>query len=564
MPIASPSFSSPAAAPIAAPERLPWWGRIGLLWLMFVPVCVAFYTLSLPIGPNDFWYHARAGQVIATSGLPSTQQFSAGMPADAPYFYQSWLAEWMIFKVLQRGGLAWIVVLRSACMTLAFALLVMASYRRALWAARETGDTLELETFAARVAALATLVAFVMAAPNMDTRPQMFSIPLFAGLVFILSEWPRANASTRRTMGVVLLLITVLWANTHGAFILSVMVLGTFAGGEALIKRFGALRFWGHVLSWREIGGLAALALACALAVLLNPHGAGIYGYLLRMQRNTSSHRFIAEWQAPHLSFDEPYNAVFFAALPLLGLLLWKAHKRSANWGGVRAGEIAVLLVLGVMALDATRSVIWFGLFLAPVLSGALSAAFVPRQAPKAAPVASRGVAVVNAVMALLLMLSCVPMLPWFKPMLPLPPSYTAGFAPNPPGAFPLGFSADPPLLLDRSTPVEAALLLRRHPPRGRVWNDMVFGSYLTWASQDRADLKPSSEPRVELYPLSFWQDYGRLCDGPPDAAHILKQRGFSDALLDTKLQKRLIARLRQAGWRLMDKRKGIVLLRAP
>src|SRR5688572_8766704 len=113
------------------PNTTPWWGRISLLWLMVAPLCVVIYNLCVPIAANDFWYHARAGSLTATTGhIPTTNTFSAGLAADWPYFYQNWLAELIMYKVLQHGGLAWIVMLRSLCMGLTYVVLVVAIYRR--------------------------------------------------------------------------------------------------------------------------------------------------------------------------------------------------------------------------------------------------------------------------------------------------------------------------------------------------------------------------------------------------------------------------------------------------
>ena len=57
-----------SSEPSLIPVSIPWWGRISTLWLLFVPLCITIYSLMLPLGPNDFWYHARAGRVIAETG----------------------------------------------------------------------------------------------------------------------------------------------------------------------------------------------------------------------------------------------------------------------------------------------------------------------------------------------------------------------------------------------------------------------------------------------------------------------------------------------------------------
>ncbi len=83
----------------------PWWGRISLLWLMSVPVAVTAYSLGVGIPPHDFWWHARAGGIIATTGsIPKTNIFCAALPADAPYFYQSWISELLFYRALEWGG----------------------------------------------------------------------------------------------------------------------------------------------------------------------------------------------------------------------------------------------------------------------------------------------------------------------------------------------------------------------------------------------------------------------------------------------------------------------------
>ena len=114
---------------------VPWWGHISLLWLLFVPLCVAIYTLLLPIGPNDFWYHARAGMQIAQTGqIPTVNGFSSSPPhvsPQTPYHFQSWISEWLIYRTLESFGLSGIIIERTLCMALAWAILTWAALRRA-------------------------------------------------------------------------------------------------------------------------------------------------------------------------------------------------------------------------------------------------------------------------------------------------------------------------------------------------------------------------------------------------------------------------------------------------
>nr|AUN36246.1 hypothetical protein [uncultured bacterium] len=554
---------------------IPFWGRISFLWLLLVPIVCAMYTLLLPIAPNDFWYNVRAGSVISQTGqIPTTALFTTSLPAGTPYYYQSWIAQVLLFKTLQFGGLSGIILLRTICLTASFSLLVWLSWTCARQVSARASQPLP-ETSLARIVALSCLLAYSLAASNMDVRPQTFSVLLFTVWMVLIFKWSHVTHKTRLTIAAALVLLMALWANTHGAFFTGLVVLASFFIGEALHfslsrKRPQINRIFGTPPTSSSVRALGILVALCTLAPLLNPRGAMIYFYVFKLAGLKAGQKFIQEWQSP--SFNQWYGALFFISLigvfVLAGVLLRRAKPAEQNapeWlrgaMGARPGEMAILVVMAILALRDIRSIIWFALLLAPVMAAMYTRLLLNRTRPTATEDSPpKSVQVVNAIIAMGLIFSCIPLLPAYKPGLGLPPEYTSHFAPNPAGQFPLGFSSDPKLLLDRDTPVEAVEYLRKNPPRGRLWNDMVFGSYLVWAGAPQA--LPHCDPRVEMYPLAFWEEYGRLIDGPPDAARTLRAQGFSDALLHVKDEKPLIVRLQKSGWRALLKKGNAILLR--
>jgi hypothetical protein len=116
---------------------------------------------------------------------------------------------------------------------------------------------------------------------------------------------------------------------------------------------------------------------------------------------------------------------------------------------------------------------------------------------------------------------------PWLKPLLPFPQPYRALFA-DVPGA-PMLFSAD--------TPVQATNHLRAQPCDGRLFNEMGYGSYLDWALYPEAQV--FIDPRVELYPMSLWQDYVDLTNGRR-VEPLLNDYIIACVLLDRQHQPRL------------------------
>lgn len=540
------------------------------LWLMLVPVCTAIYTLLLPIAPNDFWYHVRAGAWICENGaLPTVAMFSSAAPPQTPYFYQSWIAEVVMYKVLAMGGLDWIEILRTLCLTAAFALLQFTVWRRCgRIAPHMEGST------RARIAALITLLAFAMAASNMDIRPQTFSAPLFSLFVFLLLEWPFREGKFHKSIIATIALLMLLWVNTHGAFFTGFILVTLYCIGEflqaALSKKPKIELLFGKSSSSQSLQLCAVMALLAAAATLVNQRGPAIYAYIWMFAGLEAGQKFIQEWQAP--SLDEWYGVLFFAALALFLILFVVVISRSKSApaasnpvgaAGIRLSELLIVAALAVMALRDIRSIIWFALFAAPLLASMISRLAGSKEAKKEEPV-PRAAQLINAVILVMLAGSFFPFLPWFKTSIPMPPDFLSHFAPNPKGNFPIGFQNDPPLLLDRDNPVEAVAALSANPPQGKVWNDFVYGSYLVWATRYEPRLAPWADPRVEMHPFSFWKEYGRLCEGPSDAALTLKRGNFTDALLDKREQPKLKKRLEEAGWKTMFARGNSVWLRAP
>jgi hypothetical protein len=544
---------------------------------LFVPLCVAAQSLLSPLGPNDFWYHARAGRFIVESGAVPTQNLFTLSPPwvspATPFYYQSWISEVAFYKLLQSGGLSAVVLARAACLALAFALVVASAWQRSrqvLGAASWDG--------AAKIAAAGALWALAMGNNNFDARPQMFSVPLFALWCLVLWRWRFLLPNSRLKWSLGLWIVMAAWVNTHGAFFTAILVTLAYSVGAA-------------AEAWRSKGpderlvarDASILLAGSVLAACLNPRGLEIFAYVRRLATLGAGQKYIQEWQAPEFSLEE-WNSVVFYLAPLAVLaLFFLARKRATSgastwgaWSVVSPGEWLVAALLLAMALRDKRSILWFALWFAPLwatLWAAARGANAPAQEQVLVP---RAVQIANAAICALLLASLALCAPRVKAGFDWPPAFRARFAPTPADEFPRGFAGDPALLLDRTTPVEAVAWLRQNPPRARVWHDMVFGSYLMWATQDTApdargprgsvpaSLTPMADPRIELYPDAFWDDYARLSSGPPDAPQVLEARGFSDALLDPELQAPLIRRLLASGqWKKVFSSPPAVLLRA-
>lgn len=484
--------------------------RLDHLWALFALGLVAAFISLVPTAPHDFWWHLKAGELIATQGLPTTNLFAWAVPAETPYIYQSWLGEWLFFQLYRLGGLPLVIFARN--------LLGAAAYAMVAWEARARSGSW-------RLAALAALLAAAMTINNFTTRTQIWSWLPFMGTLFLLGRYVEGRLSPRWLAA--LPAIMLFWVNAHGAFVMGLLVAGAFAVGETLrrlLRQPGAL-YWDQVRPlWLAVAAMAA-------ATLVNPLGPGIVGYVLDLLGDAPSQRLVSEWQSP-----TPRNiagAAFY--LGVLALVAAFAFARR------RPTITDVLLVCGLawQAFIGVRYVVWFGMVAMPIVAQSLSR---PRPAVGAVSPSRRergGGAAANVLLAGLIALLVLAVQPWTKHLLGLPEPYRALFA-EVPGA---------PQLFSDETPVAAVAHLRDEPCQGRIFNEMGYGSYMAWALYPAA--QHYIDPRVELFDLAIWERYVEVSEGR-GVADFLAEHEVACVVLDVQEQQGLAAAMRELpGWRL-------------
>ena len=89
--------------PRAGRYALPLVG-IEQLWAVLALVLIGVFIALVPTPPHDFWWHLKAGQLVATRGIPTTNMFAWSVPADAPFVYATWLGEWLFYALYALGG----------------------------------------------------------------------------------------------------------------------------------------------------------------------------------------------------------------------------------------------------------------------------------------------------------------------------------------------------------------------------------------------------------------------------------------------------------------------------
>jgi hypothetical protein len=475
--------------------------RLEHLWALLVLSVVGIFISLSPTSPNDFFWHLKAGELIATTGIPTTNLFAWSLSHDTPFVYQSWLGEWLFYALYQLGGLPMVVFGRNILGLGAFTLVAIEAQRRSgSW----------------RLAALAAFLAAAMTINNLTTRTQNWSWLPFVVTLIILGRYTTHQIDRRWLIALPLLM--VFWVNAHGAFVMGLLVTFAFIAGETLQRLLRQPR----ALSWEQLRALYLTGGAMLLATLVNPLGLGVFGYLRHLLADPSSQRLINEWQPP-----TPDNlAGMFFYLSILGLFAAFAFATQRP----RIAEIILVSGLAWQAFTGVRYVVWFGMAAMPILVQCLaqpqtrSTIFgIQREYSK---VAWRWNLpnIINLILACFLTLGVITFQPWFKSSLPLPLQYREQFV-DLPGA---------PQLFSDGTPVNVTEHLRELPCEGNLFNEMGYGSYLIWALYPETQV--FIDPRVELYPLAFWQDYISLTRGR-DVPELLAKYDIACVMLDLEAQ---------------------------
>jgi len=475
------------------------------VWVAAALLLIALRPLLTPIPPNDFWWHLATGRIIATTGaIPTVDSFSYTR-AGQPFYNQSWLAQLFMYVLYQLGGIPLLIFAQALLITLAYGLLLRLCIRRTGQVRLSVG--------------LLLLTTLPLSVTNWFVRPQSYALPLFAAFLVVLTEY-RLGRSRRLWL---LPLLMALWVNIHGSFVLGLALIGITVVGEAL-KSLRRTTDDGRRTTDDETGlgpsssvlrPLVVWGALTAAAIVLNPRGFAVLGYVSNLLGSNAVTTLVTEWAPP--TIQDMDGKIFFAFLIGCGAVFIYARQRP---------DLTDLLLFGAflwLALGAGRNAVWFGFVATPLLIVQVATLLA---APRArAPFA--GSALLNGMLIGILAVLVVLALPWIKPALGLPPSVGA-------------------LILDE-TPVQAVAFLRAQPERPKhLFHTEAYGSYLIWAAPEQPVFV---DTRIELYSYDQWRDYINLGQANNTAA-LIQKYAIDGMLLSSKYQQPLIDAIRaDGGW---------------
>ena len=303
------------------------------------------------LGDGDTGWHLRIGEwILAHRQVPWQDMFSFTKPGE-PFFAWEWLWDASFAWMFQRGGMAAVLVASLLVICSASALLYRLVYRRC-------GNPL--------VAIALTGLAAGGASVHWLARPHLFTLLFMMVFLTILERVREGRTSSTNTAGLwALPALTILWTNLHGGFLVGILILGAYAGGELLraaVTRDGDER--GSAL--RAAAKYLATLAGCALGSLVNPYGYHLHAHILRYLGDPYQMKYIGEFQGTNF---QSTAALYLEIMLVLGLA-------AAVWHGRRKqfGEVLMIVGFGHMALVMVRNLPIYMMAAAPLVAAPLVA----------------------------------------------------------------------------------------------------------------------------------------------------------------------------------------------
>lgn len=418
---------------------------------------------------GDTWWHTAVGaRILSTGAWPKTDPYSFTVHGN-PWIAYEWLGEVCMSLSARLGslqGMAGLLILLS----ISFVLLL---YYYAWLRSRNP-----------LASAVAVALLLPMEAAAFTLRPQLLGYIFLLVTLICLERFKQGNSKALWVLPGVF----VLWVNTHGSFVLGLLIIGLYWSSGLVSFRCGGLvaDLWGA----KQRRHLLLISLLCVLGLMVTPYGARLAAYPFEfMFAQPDIPTLITEWQP--LDFSLPFGMAFLLvvlALAILQVVFPRPYK------------LEVLTLLVFTAFESCvhgRFLIFFASVSAPVLAAYL-ADWLP------AYDAAHDRYVLNAAL--------IAVMAWGL----------LAFFPS---------QARLQEMLGRTFPVRAVEYLRAHPIPGGMFNEDTWGGYLIWSRGP--DPKVFIDGRADIYEYGgVLADCVRIIQLDPQTFLLLQKYGIKACLL--------------------------------
>lgn len=413
-----------------------------------------FIATLRPAGDPDFWWHLRTGELILDTGaIPHADPFSY-TASGQEWITHEWLSETVMYLLYDRLGMIPLIIF--------FSLIITAAYGFAYLRTRDQAKPY--------VAGFVLVVSAVASAPLWGVRPQMISLLLTSVFLYLLDCYEK---NQKIAFLVPLPLLSMLWVNLHGGFIIGIGIVGVYwLGFMAKILFRGKGKAKGDPRAWKPVLTLAAVVVLCLLASLINPNHYKILVYPFQTLFDPAMQQYLVEWYSPDF-----HNIIW---VPFAVLVLALVAAGMTGKSQVSISSALLVIIFGFAAFRSVRHIPLFAITAAPVLAGQIAEIFKIPKSNNTGSNVSRGM---NIGIVLLLA------------------AYTALIVHQLPEKQQVKEAETFPKL--------AAQWLLKNQPQGNLFNSYTWGGYLIWSLYP--DYPVFIDGRADVYGADFINRYATI-----------------------------------------------------
>lgn len=328
-----------------------------LIFLALLGVLVFTPLSAKLLGDAGTGWHIRTGQqIIATRAIPRVDSFSSTMQGK-PWFAWEWLYDLIAGALDSAFGLNGVVWLTAVVIALVFAWLFRIVVKR--------GTNLTPAVILVLLAIAASMIHF-LARPHVVSW--LFTLAWFVILDGVERSRDRDRQPISRRWIWILPLLTAVWANVHGGFLVGFVLLGIYwlsavwgwwhraSEGEGLLFEIfssdplarNAARA-GEPEPGKRVWNLTIVGVLSVAAGMVNPYGWRLYGHIHQYLANRFLMDHIEEFQSPNF---HGISQKCFAILLLIAVATLAMRGRQ-----LRVSQLLTLLFAVYSGLYAARNI---------------------------------------------------------------------------------------------------------------------------------------------------------------------------------------------------------------
>jgi len=479
-------------------DRIPPIFRFKTIYYILPFWLAAVFCLRGDITFNDLGYYIKFGEMMMEKGAVLRHDVFTHTFCGLQYVNSGWMSQVLLAFCWKTGGLKLLILMKTALLLAAMAV---------FW--HLIGNL----TRHYKITLIFIVYAVALGCTNWAIRPQLGIIPIFA---FFYSRLYRKEKITNSSI-LLFSLLMILWVNLHSSFPMGIMLAGIFLLGEAGSEYHNNATY-PKIERIKKLAGnsrlrrLLFLLIILTLVTLINPYGINI---LKDVWVNSSiGPARSMEWQPTTM---KGFAGYCFVISIVLGGVILKYSRRKITFT-----EAILLLVFLLAGFKALRMVLWWGIVSAPILSVHFcSIKFAAKRISgqkKEAGQESECLPL-NILFLVVLMAAFISFLPWLRPYHPIKGVRN--------------------IINPLTEPVEIADYIKREGLKGKMYNNINWGSYLIWRLWP--EYKVFADNRLHLVPEEIWKDTIAVQNGFANWGKILDKYDISFVVLSKKDNKKMI-----------------------